>query len=120
MNRHDRRRAARLGDFALGACRLVGRLDFSRLAKDRPQLGRMRDRWVVGMRCAACDSAIDRPPAGWAVVDCAGLVMIAGVCARCAACPDVLRAILDEIGLALGGRLRAADPAAFVADGGRA
>jgi hypothetical protein len=119
VNRHSRRRAARLGDFACGTARIVGRQGLAALIRIRPQLGRMADRWIAGMRCGACDNAIDRQPADWAVVDYAGLVMISGVCARCAARPDALRMIVDGIGPACGGPLRVADPAAFVC-GGRA
>jgi hypothetical protein len=120
LNRAARRRAARLGDFALGTAQLVGRRGLDALIRTRPQIGRMRDRWSAGMRCAACDGAIADKPAAWVVVDHAGLVMIAGVCCVCAARPDALRAVLDDLGPALGGPLRELDPASLRADGGRA
>jgi hypothetical protein len=78
----------------------------------------MRDRWRAGMRCAACDGAIAGEPVDWAIVESAGLVMMAGVCGGCAGRPDLLRAILDDLGPTLG--VRQIDPASFVADGGRA
>ncbi len=134
MNRHERRRTAKLADFRVaGALRILNASELVAMAAADRMFAECLFEWIVAMPanrplCATCDTLFrrrDRMPVRFVLIrPVRGPTLLAGSCDDCVmrfpTDGALMRAVIAGYGRATGARLWMGDPANLHAKGGMA
>ena len=124
LNRHGRRRQARLADFAGGSLDILRPVHLLQMMKDDPAIEAWVHGWFETMAtrrplCLTCEAVFDddHVPMRWAITSVADQALLSGICADCSVADDLIGNAVGALRRE-GMEVRTVDPSAFSPQGG--